>query len=88
VERLGRAFLHGSFEVQRWWRVAAPLRVAAAAFTDLGRTSRRAAGSGRGDVDAGFGARFAVAGIPGIFRADLGKGLRDGATAVTVVYEP
>jgi predicted double-glycine peptidase len=88
VERLGRAFLHGSFEAQRWWRVAGPLWIAAAAFTDLGRTTRRTDSTARGDLDLGLGARAAVAGIPGVFRADLGKGLRDGATAVSLVYEP
>jgi Papain-like cysteine protease AvrRpt2 len=88
VERLGRAFLHGSLEAQRWWRVAGPLRMAAAAFTDLGRTTRRTDSTARGDVDMGLGVRVAVAGIPGVFRADLGKGLRDGATAVSLVYEP
>ena len=88
VERLGRAFLHGSLEAQRWWRVAGPLRIAAAAFTDLGQTTRRTDSTARGDVDVGLGARVAVAGIPGVFRADLGKGLRDGAIAVCLVYEP
>ena len=88
VERLGRVFVHGSLEAQRWWRVAGPLRIAAAAFTDLGRTARRTDSTARGDVDVGLGARVAVAGIPGVFRADLGKGLRDGATAISLVYEP
>jgi predicted double-glycine peptidase len=88
VERLGRAFLHGSLEAQRWWRVAGPLRIAAAAFTDLGQTTRRTDSTARGDVDVGLGARVAVAGIPGVFRADLGKGLRDGAIAICLVYEP
>jgi hypothetical protein len=88
VERLGRAFLHGSLEAQRWWRVAGPLRAAAAAFTDLGRTTRRADSTARGDVDVGVGARVVVAGIPGVFRADLGRGLRDGAIAICLVYEP
>ena len=88
VERLGRAFLHGSLEAQRWWRVAGPFRMAAATFTDLGRTTRRTDNTARGDVDMGLGVRVAVAGIPGVFRADLGKGLRDGATAVSLVYEP
>jgi hypothetical protein len=36
----------------------------------------------------GVGARFAVIGMPGIFRVDLAKGLRDGATALSFVYEP
>jgi len=88
VERLGRAFLHGSLEAQRWWRIAGPLRMAAAAFTDLGRTTGRTDTTAQGDVDVGVGARVAVAGIPGVFRADLGRGLRDGATAISFVYEP
>ena len=88
VDRLGRTFFHGSLEAQRWWRVAGPVRAAAAAFGDFGRTGRRVSGPARGDVDLGVGARLAVAGIPGIFRADLGKGLRDGATAFSLVYEP
>ena len=88
VDRLGRVFVHGSLEARRWWRAAGPLRLAAAGFTDLGRTTRRADSTARGDVDIGLGARVAVAGIPGIFRADLGKGLRDGATAISLVYEP
>ena len=87
-ERLGRLFIHGSLEAQRWWRVAGPLRIAAAAFTDLGQTTRRTDSTARGDVDVGLGARVAVAGIPGVFRADLGKGLRDGAIAICLVYEP
>ena len=32
--------------------------------------------------------KAAVAGIPGVFRADLGKGLVDGAFAICLVYEP
>jgi predicted double-glycine peptidase len=88
VERLGRIFFHGSLEAQRWWRVTGPVRAAAAGFTDMGQTARRARGTGQGDVDVGVGARLAIAGIPGIFRADLAKGLRDGATAISLVYEP
>jgi hypothetical protein len=88
VERLGRMFFHGSVEAQRWWRVAGPLRAAAAAFADLGWTGRRVSGDARGDVDLGAGARLAVAGIPGIFRADLGKALGDGDTVFSLVYEP
>jgi hypothetical protein len=88
VDRLGRTFLYGSVEVQHWWRLAGPVRAAAAAFGDAGRTGRRYDPSERRDVDLGIGARLAVAGIPGIFRADLGKGLRDGATAFSLVYEP
>jgi hypothetical protein len=88
VDRLGRTFLYGSVEVQHWWRLAGPVRAAAAAFGDAGRTGRRFDAGARRDMDVGLGARLAIAGIPGIFRADLGKGMRDGATAFSLVYEP
>jgi hypothetical protein len=88
VDRLGRAFFHGSFEAQRWWRVRGPVRAAAAAFADMGHTARRASDPGHGDVDVGMGARLAIAGIPGLLRVDLAKGLRDGATAFSLVYQP
>jgi hypothetical protein len=88
VDRLGRYFLYGSAEAQHWWRLAGPVRVAAASFGDAGQTGRRSDAGTRRDVDVGIGARLAIAGIPGIFRADLGKGVRDGATAFSLVYEP
>ena len=65
-----------------------PLRVAAAAFADVGRTGDRFAGGPLRDVDLGVGARAAITGISGILRANLAKGLRDGATAISVTYQP
>ena len=47
-----------------------------------------ALGDGRGDVDLGAGLRLGWPGLAGVFRLDLGKGLRDGTTAVSFVYEP
>lgn len=88
VDRLGRALAHASVEAQRWWAIAGPVRGAAAAFGDMGRTSRRRDGSAVGDLDVGVGARLAVAGMPGVFRVDVGKGLRDGTTAVSILYGP
>ena len=88
ADRLGRTLAHGSLEAQRWWMIAGPVRAAAAAFGDMARTGHRVDGGGLGDVDVGFGARLAVTGMPGIFRIDVGRGLRDGATAVSFVYEP
>jgi hypothetical protein len=88
IERLGRALLHASIEGRRWWNAVGPLRAAAAAFTDLHRTARRWNGAPLFDVDAGIGVRFDVAGMPGVVRVDVAKGLRDGATAISVVYEP
>jgi hypothetical protein len=88
TDRLGRTVIQGSIEAQRWWHVAGPVNAAAASFVDVGRTALRLEGSPRHDVDIGLGARFAVTGVPGVLRVDLGKGLRDGRTAVSFVYEP
>jgi hypothetical protein len=32
--------------------------------------------------------RLGFPGLDGVFRLDLGKGLRDGSTALSFVYEP
>jgi hypothetical protein len=85
---LGRAVIQGSFELQRWWRVVGPVSAAAAAFVDVAHTALRADQDARDDVDLGIGARVSVPGMPGVLRVDLGKGLRDGRTAVSFVYEP
>lgn len=88
VDRLGRTLAQASVEAQRWWTVAAPVSAAAVVFGDIGHTARRHEGPPHGDVDVGIGARLAVAGMPGFFRVDAAKGLRDGATAISVSYEP
>jgi len=88
TDRLGRTVIQGSIEAQRWWRVAGPVSAAAAAFVDAARTALRVDQSARNDVDVGIGARFSVPGMAGVLRVDLGKGLRDGRTAASFVYEP
>jgi hypothetical protein len=85
IERMGRAVQSTSIEVQRWWRIVAPLRVAAAGFVDVARTSRRFDGSTRRDADAGVGARLSGAGIPGTLRVDAATGLKDGAKVLSFV---
>ena len=86
-ERLGRRLLTGSAEVQQWWPVSV-VRVGAAVFADTGVTAARLAPGVRRDVDAGVGLRLALPGMPGMFRLDVARGLRDGATAWSFVYEP
>ncbi len=86
VSRIGRAIEQASVEGQRWWRIAGPIRGAAAAFVDAARTSRRTAGAPRLDVDAGIGVRFIGGGIPGTLRIDLATGISDGAKALSFVY--
>ncbi|MBI2185509.1 MAG: hypothetical protein HYU37_00125 [Acidobacteria bacterium] len=88
VDRLGRTLLHATAEGRRWWRVRGPIRAAVAAFADAARTGRRWTGAALTDLDAGIGARLALDGMPGLFRIDLAKGLRDGATVISVGYEP
>ena len=88
VERLGRALGHASFEAQRWWAIAGPIRAGAALFGDAAQTAARFDGTSRGDVDLGVGARLAVAGIPGVFSANIAQGIADGATAFSLTYQP
>ena len=87
VDRLGRALVQASVEGRRWWRAAGPVRAAAAAFADAARTARRWGRPPLLDIDTGIGGRLAIDGMPGVFRVDLAKGLRDGATAVSLGYE-
>ena len=87
VERLGRRLAHGSAELQHWRAVRGPVAAGLAVFGDLARTSDRFAGPPRRDVDVGFGARLAVIGLPGMFRVDVARGLRDAAHALSIAYE-
>jgi predicted double-glycine peptidase len=85
ISRIGRLVQTATVEGQRWWRVAGPIRAAAAAFVDVGRTSARPAGAPLRDVDAGIGGRFAAPGMPGTLSINLATG-SDGATALSLVY--
>jgi hypothetical protein len=87
-DRLGRGIVHGSGEVRHWWTIRTLIQIGAGLFADAARVERRAAEDGRGDVDVGGGLRLGFPGLDGVFRLDLGKGLRDGSTAVSFVYEP
>lgn len=88
VDRIGRQITYASGEAQRWWVGKARVRLGAAAFLDVARVDRGVESRAKTDVDAGVGARLAVPGISGVFRVDVAKGLRDGATAVSFVYDP
>jgi hypothetical protein len=88
VERLGRRIGFASGEVQRWWRGPAGVAAAGAVFADATLVGLRRMAATRGDTDVGIGARVALPGVAGVFRVDVAKGLRDGATAVTFAYDP
>jgi len=80
----GRTLAFGGAEVQRWFEHPTIARLGVAVFTDLARASRQAA-DGRSPVyvDAGAGLRIKIPGTPGVLRADVAHGLRDGANALT-----
>jgi hypothetical protein len=87
IDQLGRRLLAASGEAQQWWGTPL-LRVGAAVFVDAARIGARLLSGSRGDVDAGAGLRVAVPSVAGTFRADVARGLRDGATTFSFVYEP
>ncbi len=88
ADRIGRQIVYTSGETQRWWAGTGRVRFGAAAFVDMARVDRRAEPRPRMDVDVGVGARLAVPGVSGVLRLDVAKGLRDGATALSFVYDP
>ena len=89
LPRLGRVLVNTSVEGQHWWPpVRGFLRAGAALFMDAARTGARAEGSALADVDVGAGVRLAVTGLPGVFRVDLAKGLRNDAMALSLTYTP
>lgn len=80
----GRTLTFGSGEIQRWFDRPSIARVGIAGFGDVARATRQANGGGTPVfVDAGAGLRIKIPGMPGVLRADLAHGLRDGANALT-----
>jgi hypothetical protein len=57
-----------------------------ATFVDTGRTAQRLLGAPLTDVDVGAGLRGAYPGRGGRLRLDFARGLRDGDTAISVIY--
>jgi len=81
----GRTLAYGSVEARRWLERPALIRIAPAGFVDFARASRRGAGGVESaQVDVGAGVRIKVPGAAGVLRVDVARGLRDGATAVTL----
>ena len=80
----GRTLAFGGVEVQRWMERPSIVRLGIAGFADVARASRQAAeGRTPVQVDLGAGLRIKIPGTPGVLRADVAHGLRDGANALT-----
>jgi hypothetical protein len=85
----GRQVSHGGVEWRDWrWSVLRTVRIAPAMFLDVARADRVPAfGDDRAHVDVGAGLRIVVPGA-GVLRIDLGRGLRDGSTALSIGWGP
>jgi len=80
----GRSLVFGSAEVQRWLEKPTLARLGLAAFTDIARASRQFVDRATPvQVDVGLGLRIKIPGTPGVLRADVAHGVRDGANALT-----
>ena len=85
-EVFGRSVAHANLEGRRWLRpVMKIVRIAPAVFIDAARADRRRDDGVAWHVDAGAGLRIAFPGS-GVLRLDVGKGLRDGATAFSIAW--
>jgi hypothetical protein len=81
----GRRLVHGGAEWRRWFPSRGkPIRLAPAVFIDAARAGAVLPGAdARAHFDLGAGLRLALPGA-GAVRVDLGRGIRDGATALSI----
>jgi hypothetical protein len=81
----GRALAFATAEIQRWLEKPSLVRLGVAGFADVARASRQADGGQTPvQIDLGMGLRIKIPGTPGVLRADVARGLRDGAHALTI----
>ena len=84
----GRSLTYGSAEIQRWLDRPWLVHVGMAGFVDIARAARREAGDRSPvHVDVGIGVRLRIPGMAGAMRIDAARGLRDGASALTVGWQ-
>jgi hypothetical protein len=81
----GRSVQYGNVELQRWFERPAIVKIGLALFADLARATRTVIpGQNVGQTDLGAGLRVRLPGAEHVLRIDLARGLRDGASALTV----
>jgi hypothetical protein len=84
----GRSLAYGSAEAQRWFERRWLAHFGIAGFVDVARAARRAAGDMAPiQVDVGTGIRLRIRGMAGALRIDGGRGLSDGANALTLGWQ-
>ncbi len=82
----GRRLFSASGEGRHWLKpVMGVIRIAPAVFVDAAGARHRLRPGRAWHVDAGAGLRVALPGA-GVLRLDLAKGLRDGATALSIAW--
>jgi hypothetical protein len=84
----GERLAYANAEARHWFEKPLLVRIGVAAFTDVARVWRPLSSTGNPfQVDVGFGLRLRVPGRQGILRVDYGRGIRDGADALTFGWQ-
>ena len=84
----GERLAYANTEAQQWFEKPLLVRIGLAAFADVARVWRPLSSTADPfQVDVGLGLRLKVPGRQGILRVDFGRGIRDGADALTVGWQ-
>ena len=83
----GQRLAHAEVDAGRTLLARRLVRLDAVAFVDTARAWRSLSGDRRWHVDAGFGVRLRGPSDAGAIAVDVGRGLRDGRTALTIGWE-
>jgi hypothetical protein len=88
IARLGRVLAHGTLEYQRHVPSPPLAQLRWAAFLDVASVRRSAVSVAVPfHADAGVGLRASLPGTPGVLRADVARGLRDGRMAFSAAWQ-
>jgi outer membrane translocation and assembly module TamA len=85
----GERLAYANAEAQHWFEKPLLVRIGVAGFTDVAHVWRPLSPATRDpwQVDVGFGLRLRVPGRQGALRVDVGRGIRDGAHALTFGWQ-